>query len=109
MNQIYEKKRTRLIGSLVKHFNGRVKIKGESAGLHFVADFETDRSEEEVLLRAKERRVEVYGMSRFTLKKEQTKHEGTVSLVLGFAKIAADQIDEGTAKLYEAVCGDEKL
>jgi GntR family transcriptional regulator/MocR family aminotransferase len=109
MNQIYEEKRTRLIGSLVKTFNGRVKIKGESAGLHFVADFETDRSEEEVLSRAKDRRVEVYGMNRFTLKKEQTKHEGTVSLVLGFAKIAADQIDKGTAKLYEAVCGDEKF
>ncbi len=104
MNQIYEEKRTRLIGSLEKTFAGRVNIKGESAGLHFVAEFETDRPEEEVLERARENRVEVYGMNRFILQKK-TKTNGPVSLVLGFAKIGMDQIDDGVTKLYEAVYG----
>lgn len=104
MNQIYEEKRTRLIGSLEKTFAGRVKIKGASAGLHFVADFDTKRSEEEVLAGAREHLVEVYGMNRFILKKKNNA-DGPVSLVLGFAKIGIDEIDEGVSKLYEAVCG----
>ncbi|MEC1260663.1 PLP-dependent aminotransferase family protein [Bacillus swezeyi] len=105
MNQIYEEKRTRLIGSLEKTFTGRVKIKGASAGLHFVADFETERSEEEILMRARENRVEVYGMNRFSLNSKKEIRTGTASLVLGFAKIGMDQIDEGVVKLYQAVCG----
>ena len=93
-----------MIGSLEKTFAGRVKIKGASAGLHFVADFDTKRSEEEVLAGAREHLVEVYGMNRFILKKKNNA-DGPVSLVLGFAKIGIDEIDEGVSKLYEAVCG----
>lgn len=69
-----------------------------------MAEFETDRPEEEVLERARENRVEVYGMNRFILQKK-TKTNGPVSLVLGFAKIGMDQIDDGVTKLYEAVYG----
>ncbi|MFN2746654.1 MULTISPECIES: MocR-like transcriptional regulator GabR [unclassified Bacillus (in: firmicutes)] len=105
MNQIYEEKRTRLIESLENTFAHRLKIKGASAGLHFVADFETNHSEEDVLRRAGERRVEIYGMNRFILNGKKEKQPGVVSLVLGFAKIGMGQIDDGVAKLYEAVCG----
>ncbi len=48
-------------------------------------------------------------MSGFRLKKEERKDEGRVWLVLGLAKMGADEMEEGSGKVYEGVWGDEKV
>jgi GntR family transcriptional regulator / MocR family aminotransferase len=52
MRIIYRNRRALLVESLQKHFGRRVTIYGDHAGMHFLADFQIELSEEEAFARA---------------------------------------------------------
>ncbi|MBL8223498.1 MAG: hypothetical protein JNL62_29975, partial [Bryobacterales bacterium] len=51
---LYDKRRHALIRALKLHFEDRVEVLGENAGLHLMARLQTNFSDEEVVLRAAE-------------------------------------------------------
>lgn len=65
------KERERLISALESEFRGEITVKGANAGLHFVTEFYTCRTEQEILAHAAAQRLEIFGMSRFRLKESR--------------------------------------
>lgn len=106
MNGLYEEKRKQLIGELDTVFGGNVRIIGENAGLHFIAEFRSDRTQHEILQRAKDRKLKMYGMDRFTLDEHVPGHkEGFVPLVLGFSHMRPEDIKPAVRRLYDSIYG----
>ncbi|WP_353856626.1 PLP-dependent aminotransferase family protein [Bacillus sp. Bos-x628] len=107
MNGLYEEKRKQLIGELETVFARDVRIIGENAGLHFVAEFRSDRTQHEILQRAKQRKLKMYGMARFALSEDMPGHkEGFVPLVLGFSHMRPEDIQPAVKRLYDAIYGE---
>lgn len=100
MTHIYEEKRQLLIDELTTRFGDSISIDNIPAGLHFVAHFNTERTYEEVEASAKEEKLEVYSLKRFTLKELQ-EQKGVITLVIGFAAIQKEHIKEAVNKLYK--------
>lgn len=67
MNNHYEMKRENLIKELKWKFRNDIKIKNVPAGLHFIAEFKTDKGYKEIEERAKKEKLEIYSMKRFNL------------------------------------------
>ena len=106
MNGLYEEKRKQLIGELDTVFRDKVRIIGENAGLHFIAEFRSDRTQHEILQRAKDRKLKMYGMDRFTLDEHVPGHkEGFVPLVLGFSHMRPEDIKPAVKRLYDSIYG----
>lgn len=106
MNGLYEEKRKQLIGELDTVFRDNVRIIGENAGLHFIAEFRSDRTQHEILQRAKDRKLKMYGMDRFTLDEHVPGHkEGFVPLVLGFSHMRPEDIKPAVRRLYDSIYG----
>lgn len=102
MSNHYKAKRQLLIESLHRYFGHSVEIVDIPAGLHFVAHFKTEKSYEQVEEDAKKYKLEIYSMRRFMLNR-RIKHNGKVTLVLGFATIDKDDIDEAVKRLYRVI------
>lgn len=66
-------------------------ISGEHAGVHLLLTFQNGMSEEELIKRAKQEDVRVYGLSDYRIRKS-----GNVSptILLGFANLTEEQIKE---------------
>lgn len=73
-------------------------ISGEYAGVHLLLTFKNGETEEELLRRAEERGVHVYGMSAYHIK-EKEKMEATV--LLGYANLSEMQIRRAVKILIE--------
>ncbi len=102
MNHHYEIKRQLMIKTLKHYFNHSIHIEDIPAGLHFIAHFKTKKSYEEVEEAAEKEKLEVYSLRRFMLK-QQTHNQKEVILVIGFAAIAEEKIDEAIKRLYRAI------
>ncbi|WEG11124.1 PLP-dependent aminotransferase family protein [Pullulanibacillus sp. KACC 23026] len=102
MNHYYESKRKQLIEILKKRFNNRIRIADIPAGLHFLADFKTDKNYEEIERRATEEKLEIYTMRRFMLN-NKFKEKKCVSMVLGFANIHEGQMEEAVERLHKII------
>lgn len=74
--------------------------------LHFIAEFRSDRTQHEILQRAKDRKLKMYGMDRFTLDEHVPGHkEGFVPLVLGFSHMRPEDIKPAVKRLYDSIYG----
>ncbi len=104
MKQMYKEKREKLIHALDEAFGEKITVKGANAGLHFVTEFDTSRPEKEILAHASRLQLEVFGMSRFQLE-ECRKKQNTPALIIGFARLKDEDIDEGVKRLQRAVYG----
>lgn len=104
MKQHYKEKRERLITALEAEFSGEVTVKGANAGLHFVTEFDTRRTEQDILSHAAGLQLEIFGMSRFNLK-ENKRQTGRPALIIGFARLKEEDIQEGVQRLFKAVYG----
>lgn len=102
MNKHYEKKRTLLIEHLEKKFKDAIVINDIPAGLHFTANFDTKRNYDEIEKRADEYELELYSMRRFLLDQEPSLSQG-IELLLGFASIHEQTIEEAVERLYKIV------
>ena len=102
MNQNYEMKRTLLIDNLHKTFGSKIDIKDIPAGLHFMARFETDKSYEYIEEKAKEYKLEIYTLRRFSLENESKPHNH-IELILGFANIKTEDISDAVQRLAKII------
>ncbi len=68
MNHHYEMKRKSLIEQLQARFYHDIHIEDVPAGLHFLAQFRTEKTYDEIEESAKREKLEIYSMRRFMLK-----------------------------------------
>src|SRR5690625_1348277 len=102
MNNFYEKKRKRLIAQLHLQFKNNICIKNVPAGLHFIAQFKTTRSYEEIKQRAIDEKLEVYSLRRYMLHNNYIK-KNNIELVIGYASINEVDIKEAVSRLYRVI------
>lgn len=98
MRNLYRKKLETVVNCLHGHKN-KVIISGEKAGLHLLLTFKEQRSEFELVQKAKAVGIRVCGLANFS-------HEGTTVLepgiVLGFGGMAEKDLIIGIKKLVES-------
>ncbi|MBY7144429.1 PLP-dependent aminotransferase family protein [Virgibacillus sp. NKC19-3] len=102
MNHHYEIKRKNLIKELRLQFKEAIHIKDVPAGLHFLAQFKTEKSYEEIEAKARQEKLEIYTLRRFMLDDEPAE-TSTIELVIGFASIGNEEIAEAVDRLYRVV------
>lgn len=101
MNHLYEMKRKLLISSLRERFKTEIQIEDVPAGLHIFIFIKTKRGYDEIEERAKLEKLELYTLKRFILKNQPS--QSGVGLVLGFANIDEDKIEEAINRLYRVL------
>ncbi len=97
MRKIYRAKHDLLLQELVP-FEKSFAVSGEHAGLHLLLTARGDCGEEELLGRAAEFGVRVYGMSQHCVEAVM----GHATVLLGFGAMEESAITEGVGKLKEA-------
>ncbi|HXG26799.1 MAG TPA: PLP-dependent aminotransferase family protein, partial [Candidatus Binatia bacterium] len=103
MRPVYRKRRDALLGALARHLPELVPT-GASAGLHVLAWLPpgtTPEREAAIVARAAELQVAIDGVS------PMRSAPGPAGLVLGYARLAEREIEEGVARLAEAVRSNE--
>lgn len=88
MRALYKGRHDTLIEAL-KPLSGICHISGEHAGVHLLLTFENGMSEEELILRAEEKNIRVYGLHDYCIR-ENTKSDPTI--LLGYANLSEEQI-----------------
>lgn len=99
MRTKYKNKHDTLMKAL-KIFGNRVRVSGEYAGLHLVVEFKLNLSEDELIQKAKDAGILLYGLNRHFIDKKTSKYP---TILLGFANVAEDMIEQGIEKLYESL------
>ena len=102
MKNHYEIKRENLIKELKWKFRNGIKIKNVPAGLHFIAEFKTDKGYKEIEERAKKEKLEIYSMKRFNLL-GNIEEGKKIILVIGFANIKNEDIPVAVDRLYRVI------
>ncbi|MDQ7111463.1 MULTISPECIES: PLP-dependent aminotransferase family protein [Staphylococcus] len=102
MHQIYGKKRETLITHLSNTFTNNIRIKDTRAGLHFIVEVNTPFSYQEIESRAKEMKLELYTLNRFSVKALE-KNSSYKTLIIGFSKIKQEQIPQAVQRLKEVI------
>ncbi|MDY2813186.1 MAG: PLP-dependent aminotransferase family protein [Dorea sp.] len=74
------------------------KISGENAGVHLLLTFENGMTEEELISRAYEQDIRVYGMSDYCIKEEQGRKP---TILLGYANLSEQDIREAVKLLNQ--------
>lgn len=96
MRKIYREKHDLLL-DLLQPFEKTFRIRGENAGLHLVLE-SGELTEEELVERAKEKGVRVYGLSDYRIGARRKSR----SILLGFGALESEAIEEGIKRLAEA-------
>lgn len=84
---MYRSRHDALIEEL-KGISDICSISGEHAGVHLLLTFHGERTEEELIERAKEQEIRVYGMSEYCIQKTEEKP----TILLGYANLSEEQI-----------------
>ena len=93
MRKIYSKKRQLLMDMLSERKD--ITIRGADAGLHLVLEYPKYYNEEDLVKKAKEKKIKVYGLSSYGTKRE------IPSILLGFATLSDEKLREGIKLLLE--------
>lgn len=102
MRSIYKAKHDALLAAL-EPLEGAFSVSGEYAGIHILLKSREGLSEEEMVARAAEKGVRVYGLSEFDIRtRKEEKEAGTV--LLGYASLGKEEIQKGAALLCAAYC-----
>lgn len=73
---------------------------GENAGVHMALEFVNNLTEKEAVERAEKAGIQVYGMSRYQiLEKEKQQEKKRESVLLGYATLRDEEIEQGLEKL----------
>ena len=97
MRALYKSRHDVLIESL-RPFHGMCRIFGEHAGVHLLLAFEEDAREEELISKAKEQGVRVYGLSDYRICKGRAARP---TILLGYANLSEGQIRDAVRILEE--------
>ncbi len=84
---MYRSRHDALIEEL-KGISDICSISGEHAGVHLLLTFHGERTEEELIERAREQEIRVYGMSEYCIQKTEEKP----TILLGYANLSEEQI-----------------
>ncbi|MBM7570103.1 PLP-dependent aminotransferase family protein [Aquibacillus albus] len=103
MNHHYEMKRKLLIHQLKEAFEDEVDILDIPAGLHFFAHFKTNKRYEDINERAKQEKLEIYSIERFTLISKYQYDKNGISLIIGFAAIQKEDIPDAAERLRRII------
>ncbi|MGM9926433.1 MAG: PLP-dependent aminotransferase family protein [Bacillus sp. (in: firmicutes)] len=98
MRKMYRQKLSTVIG-ILKAFSHQITIIGGNSGLHVVLVVNNGMDEEELVQRAEAAGIRVYPLSAYTLVKKENIQP---TIVLGFAGIPEDQIDEALHLLLKS-------
>lgn len=102
MRKIYGDKHEILLEGL-HAFKKDFKISGENAGLHVLLTARKGQDEEELIRKAAEKGIRVYGMAHFRIREEsQLSKEYPATIILGYGGLKEAQIREGIARLKDA-------
>ncbi len=96
MRAVYARRRDRLVGAL-QALAPEVELHGLAAGFHAVARLPESCDEQEVVRRARERSVGLYGMSIYRASRRTQPPE----LVLGFGNLSEAAIERGIATVSD--------
>ncbi|MFD2211396.1 PLP-dependent aminotransferase family protein [Virgibacillus halophilus] len=103
MNKYYNNNRTRMINALQALFKEKVYIHDIPAGLHFLATFYTNKSYDEVIQKAKEEKLEIYTLQRYSIKMNKHLEKGKIKLIIGFSSMQEDIIPKTLKRLYNVL------
>ena len=95
MKKVYEKKRNVLMDSLLRAFGSSVRICGENAGLHLVAEFKDIRFDLDSGFEICHNRVLIPSVEKHTAEKGCHAHQ----LVFGYGNLSEDRIIRGITAL----------
>ncbi len=101
MRTLYRKKRDHLLHALSPYKND-LSVSASDAGLHLLLCVKTDLSESELILRAGHLGVIVYGISSYYHSNEDARRIPEKTILLGYAALRNDEIDEGVNRLARA-------
>ena len=100
MRKVYRDKHDKLL-AMLGPFEKKFVIGGEWAGLHLLLTAKEKISEEDLLKRAAENGVRVFGMSdNLVEKKEQ--HTKKTTILLGYATLSDEEMEKGIEQLKKA-------
>jgi GntR family transcriptional regulator/MocR family aminotransferase len=102
MRNLYGQKRERLVSAIREQLPD-ASIDGATSGLHFVLRVNNGMSEAELIQKAKEHGVKVYGFSRYCSEPISDEHQD--ALILGFATLKIDEISDAVSYLKNAWIG----
>lgn len=97
MRALYKNRHDTLIDAL-RPLSGICRVFGEHAGVHLLLAFENGKTEKELILRAKERGIKVYGLSDYRILKDPAARP---TVLLGYANLAEEQIKDAAGILAE--------
>ncbi len=104
MRGIYKSKHDLLLNCL-RDFSGQFRISGENGGLHLLLTSRQNIPEEELIRRAEQERVRVYGMSAYEIGE---RGQASCTVLLGYANLKEEEIAEGVRRLKDAwITGDD--
>lgn len=95
MRGLYKSRHDVMISSL-KSLLKKCKISGANAGVHLLLTFPSEVSEAELIERAKEMRIKVYGLSAYDVCTEKKLNP---TILLGYANMQEEEIKEGIRQL----------
>lgn len=98
MRQLYKEKHDRLLFSIEKYLNRTVTVIGRDAGFHLLVDVNDSRSAEELVALAKGKGVRVANAAFYW----SQPLEPSTTIMIGFAGIPLDLIEEGIKALANA-------
>jgi len=101
MRGIYKSKHDCLLNAL-KALEDRFEISGDYAGTHILLKSNNGSREEELIKKAGEKSVGVYGLSSYYIGEYPENYEGTI--LLGYADLSEEEIEAGISLLKEAWC-----
>jgi GntR family transcriptional regulator/MocR family aminotransferase len=97
MKRIYGKRRNHLITSLSETFGNQVKISGDAAGLHLIAELSGHRFDPLLTLQLEERNIKIYPAEKYAIVKGKFEDR----LIMGFGNITEPQIAQGIRTIAE--------
>lgn len=100
MKKVYKSRRDHIKKCLKEEFGSKVKVLGDSTGLHLIAEFQEvefpDRRVNEI---AKKYKVQIYPVEHHAIKKGVHQNK----IILGYGNLTFEEIEEGTHRLKQAL------
>ena len=103
MRALYKGRHDVLLAAL-KQVRVKFQITGEHAGVHLLLRFDTGWTEDELILRAADKGVRVYGLSDYVVGQDSghLKHGDAPTIILGYAKMKEEDIMQAVRLLEKA-------
>lgn len=101
MRNYYRSRRDELMREIKEHpLYGRVQIKEEDSGLHFLMKIDTDLTDEELILKGKEKGIRLACLSQYCHNKSE---KDSHTLIINYSSLSEDNLKEGVKLLFEII------